>query len=137
MTFNGRCIDWKNFSEGNTLKVSAKEFDGNAFHEFVIEKGKPSAIKIDSSFEKGDMNISVKSKNRFESVTSGQCILNLQGFEDGKYKLSVEAKKLKIFQLKSHLYKTNQLNNYYKYYLKIKETKKLCHLKLHHAISRL
>lgn len=90
--FNGKCKDWENHSTENGEELSAKECNGTSEYKFSVKSGKPSAVEIESSFDKGDMKISIQVGDRLESVTSGNCKIDLNDCADGEYTIKTECK---------------------------------------------
>lgn len=88
MQFNGSAIDFKSTNN----EFSAKKFNGKLWVEFERINNKPSAVKIKSICAKGDLLISIQLTDRFESVTTGECKINFDDCEDGKYTINVTAK---------------------------------------------
>jgi len=88
MRFSGSVEDFK--SSGN--EFSAKKFNGTAWVEFEKTKNKPSAIKIKSICEKGDIRIDIQLGTRIDSMTTGNGTINISDCADGKYTITATAK---------------------------------------------
>jgi hypothetical protein len=99
MRFNGTVIDFKSSEDS----FSAKKFNGEISFEFEKVDNKPTAIKIKSACEKGDIRISVVLHDRTESVTTGDCVIDISDCSDGKYCVKVKAKDAENVSLKYQL----------------------------------
>lgn len=104
-TFHGNCKGWRNHSTHNGEVFSAEEFNGTAEYEVSVKDGKPARVEIDSSFDKGDLLISIKfathsGETRAESFTSGQGAIALNNCKDGTYILTATAKDVRNVSVK-------------------------------------
>ena len=96
MRFNGSVVDFKSTEN----ELSAKKFDGTTWIEFERINNKPAAIKINSMLDKGDICISIQVADHLESITTGECTINLGDCEDGKYIITAKIKNAENLSIK-------------------------------------